>query len=202
MWSVLLALLIQLVQKEFTMKNKTSMYLVAGTMALVGLALGTATVMASAQTSTINTTPAQVSQAVVNASGTVKDTPESPNDPADTDTDTKTHGHAPLGGDGVVLSVTGSTIVVSEESDEGGASYTVDASKATVTNNGASASLSDIKVGAKIFVEGSVSGTSVVATSVSLGHHGHGGEKEANDTDGGSASEANEAPSASDAGDQ
>ena len=190
MWSVLSALLIQLAQKEFTMKNKTSMYLVAGTMALVGLALGTATVMASAQTSTIPSSNAK----------TAVDTPESPNDPADTDTDTNEHGHAPLGGDGVVSSITGSTIVVAEESDEGGASYTVDASKATVTNNGVSASLSDIKVGEKIFVEGSVNGTNVVATSISLGHHGRDDEKEENDTDGGPASESNEAHSPSDAG--
>ena len=169
-------------------------------MALVGLVAGTATVMASAQTSGTITTPPQTSQTIANASDTEKDTPESPNDPADTDTGTKTHGHAPLGGDGVVSSISGSTIVVGEESDEGGALYTVDASKATVTNNGASASLSDIKVGAKIFVEGRVNGTSVVATSISLGHHGHGGGKEANDTDGGSASESSEAPSASDTG--
>lgn len=56
-----------------------------------------------------------------------------------------------------------------EESDEGGASYTVDASNATVTNNGASASLSDIEVGDKIFVQGTVSGNNVAATSVSIG---------------------------------
>ena len=198
MWSVLSALFIQLAQKEFTMKNKTSMYLVAGTMALVGLVAGTATVMASAQTGATST---QASQTIMNASSTVKDTPESPNDPADNDTDTNEHGHAPLGGDGVVSSITGSTIVVSEESDEGGSSYTVDAGKATVTNNGASASLSDIKVGAEIFVQGSVHGNSVVATSISIGHSGHDRESEVDDTDSGAASESNEAPSASDAGD-
>ena len=183
------------------MKKKTSMYLVAGTMALVGLVAGTATVMASAQTTTTTSTPVQTISTSSDNEKTTVDTPESPNDPADTDTG-KTHGHAPLGGDGVVSSITGSTIVVGEESDEGGATYTVDASKATVTNNGASASLSDIKVGAKIFVEGTVNGNSVVATSISLGHRGHGGEKDANDTDGGSASESSEGSSASDAGDQ
>ena len=100
MWSVLSALFIQLVQKEFTMKNKTSMYLVAGTMALVGLVAGTATVMASAQTSTTTTTPPQTITTSSSNAKTIVDTPESPNDPADTDTGTKAHGHSPLGGDG------------------------------------------------------------------------------------------------------
>ena len=127
------------------------------------------------------------------------DTPETANDPADTDTD-KAHGHRPLGGDGVVASISGTTIVVSEESDEGGASYTVDASKATVTKNGASASLSDIKVGDKIFVDGAVNGNTVSATSISLGHRGDDGD--ADDTDGDSASEGSEAPGASDASDR
>ncbi len=76
-----------------------------------------------------------------------------------------------------------------EESDEAGAAYTIDASKATVTNNGASAALSDIKVGDKIFVQGTTSGANVAATSVSLGHPGGMGHRpevnelpEANDT--------------------
>ncbi|SRR5258708_2149714 len=84
-------------------------------------------------------------------------------------------GHAPLGGDGNVTAINGTNITMQEETDEGGASYTIDASKATVTNNGATATLSDIKVGDKIFVQGTTSGTNVSATSVSLGHPGMGG---------------------------
>ena len=145
-------------------------------------------------------TPASVVSSGSAATDAV-DAPESANDPADT-AGSKTHGHAPLGGDGLVSSINGTTIVVGEESDEGGASYTVDASKATVTNNGASASISDIKVGDKIFVQGAVNGTSVSATSVSLGHQNWDGKKEANDNDGGKASEANEGTSSSDASDQ
>jgi hypothetical protein len=113
----------------------------------------------------------------------------------------KGHGHAPLGGDGVVSSITGTTIVVGEESDEGGASYTIDASKATITNNGAAATLADVKVGAKIFVQGVTTGTNVVATSISVG--GHGGHMDkAGDTDGGAASETAEPAGSSDASDQ
>ena len=98
---------------------------------------------------------------VVQASTTAKDTPSS-------------H-HAPMGGDGVVASINGTTVVMSEEADEGGTSYTVDASK--VTN------LGTIKVGDKVFVQGTTNGTNVVATSISLKH---GGDK-------------NEAPDAKDA---
>src|SRR4051812_24647639 len=64
--------------------------------------------------------------------------------------DTKPRGHAPQGGDGNVTAISGTTITMAEEADEGGASYTVDASSATFTNNGATGSISDIKVGDKI----------------------------------------------------
>ena len=169
--------------------------LVTGGMALVGLVAGVAT-MASAQTTTTTNTPA-----VVTSSSTTVDTPESANDPVDAPTASETHGHAPMGGDGVVSSINGTTIIMSEEANEGNASYTVDASKATVTNKGAAATLADIKVGDKIFVQGAVSGTSVAATSVSLGHPNHGGKMEGvNDTDGGATSEAAEGTSTSDVG--
>jgi hypothetical protein len=67
---------------------------------------------------------------------------------------------------------------MAEETDEGGATYTVDASNATVTNNGVAAQLSSLKVGDKIFVKGTVNGTNVVASSVSLGHGGHGFDRQ------------------------
>lgn len=153
-------------------KNKYGAPLIAVSMALVGLLAGMAT-MASAQTSaaTSSNTSATVSTVVSSgsASATV-DKPESANDPADTGTEVEKH--APMGGDGIVSSVSGTTIVMGEESDEGGVSYTIDASKATFSNNGATATIADIKVGNKIFVQGMVSGTSVSATSVSLGHPG------------------------------
>src|SRR5581483_12201451 len=142
------------------LRNKVS--LLAGGMMLVGLVAGVAT-MASAQSATTTNTPASVTSPANTAQNAV-DTPESSNDPADSTTGSQTPHHAPLGGDGVVSSISGTTIVMGEESDEGGASYTVDASKATVTNNGAAATLADIKVGDKIFVQGTVSGTSVSAT--------------------------------------
>lgn len=86
--------------------------------------------------------------------------------------DTRPSGHAPLGGDGNVTAINGTTITMQEEANEGGASYVVDASQATVTNNGVNAALSDVKVGDKIFVQGTTNGTNVTATSISLGHPG------------------------------
>lgn len=177
------------------LKNKLALSLAGGAMALVGMIGGTA-FMASAQTSsTTAVTPATTSV----TSQTAVDTPE-PGDVADTPgVAEKAHGHAPLGGDGVISSITGTTIVMGEESNEGGASYTIDASKATVTNNGAAGTLADVKVGEKIFVQGTTSGTNVAATSISVG--GHGGHMDkAGDTDGGAASEAAEPAGSADTG--
>jgi hypothetical protein len=84
-------------------------------------------------------------------------------------------GHAPLGGDGNITAINDNTITMTEEANEGGASYTIDASKANVTNNGAQASVSDLKVGDKIFVQGTTNGNNVTATSISLGHPGERG---------------------------
>ena len=170
------------------LKDKLSAPLIAGGMAIIGLVAGIAT-MASAQT--VAPTPATTTAAVTQT----VDTPE-PGDVADA---TTTHGHAPIGGDGIVSSITGTTIVMAEESDEGGASYTIDASKATVTNNGAAATLADVKVGTKIFVSGATSGTNVTATSISVG--GHGGHMDkANDTDGTAGAEASEPAGSTDTG--
>ena len=124
------------------------------------------------------------------------DTPE-PGDVADATESPKAN--APLGGDGVISSISGTTIVVAEEANEGGASYTVDASKATVTNGGVAGSLSDLKVGTKIFVQGTVNGTNVSATSISIGHKGEHADK-AGDSDGNASSEASEPAGSSDTG--
>ncbi len=84
-------------------------------------------------------------------------------------------GHAPAGNDGNITAINGNTITMQEEADEGGASYAVDASNATVTNNGVASTVSNLKVGDKIFVQGTVTGTNVAATEVSVGHpQGHG----------------------------
>src|SRR6266404_3362764 len=53
-----------------------------------------------------------------------------------TSTTTQPMGHAPLGGDGNITAISGTTITMQEEANEGGASYTVDASKSAFTNNG------------------------------------------------------------------
>ncbi len=181
------------------LKKKIPSSLIVGGMALVGLIAGVAT-MAGAQSIVTHpvTTPA-VSTAVTTTTPAV-DTPE-PGDVPDAPGAAETQKHAPLGGDGVVASINGTTIVMGEESNEGGASYTIDASKATVTNNGVAGSLAGVKVGEKIFVQGTTTGTNVAATSISVGGHGsHIGK--GNDTDGGAASEASEPAGSSDTSEQ
>lgn len=161
------------------LKDKKT-YIVTGAMALVGLLAGAAS-MAGAQVATTSA-PNTV---VTSSTSTSVDKPESPNDPADTDKGTETHGYRPLGGDGIIASINGSTIVVGEEADEGNASYTVDASKATISGkNGVAVALTDLKIGDKIFVAGSVSGTNVTATSISLGHPHEKNDTETNDDNG------------------
>lgn len=163
----------------FMFKSKISKYLLIGGMTLIGL-MGGIAAMASAQSVAITTsTP---TSNVINTSST---------------TTSKTRGHTPLGGDGIVSSITGTTIVMTEESDEGGASYTVDVSNGKLTVNGAAASISDIKVGQKIFVQGTTNGTNVVATSVSVGHGEGYGKKKTNVARDNKAGEANESSSSS-----
>src|SRR5271166_6230450 len=105
------------------LKSKLAIPLAALGLMLAGGIVAGVTTMASAQT----TAPSTIAP-----SSTTTDAPDTSSAAAE-GAEPKTHGHAPLGGDGVVSSVSGSTIVIGEESDEGGASYTVDASKATVT---------------------------------------------------------------------
>lgn len=176
-------------------KNKLSKYLILGGMGTVGLIIGVAGI-AGAQVATTSTTPTAASLGSTTVVNQTVDTPE-----AGDVADTKEHGHAPLGGDGIIASINGTNISVSEESDEGGATYTVDVRHATFTNNGAAATIADFKVGQKISVQGSTSGNLVTATSISLGHSGKHMDK-AEDTDGGTAAEANEPADSSDASDQ
>ena len=83
-------------------------------------------------------------------------------------------GHAPKGQDGNITAINGTTITLTEEADEGSTVYTVDASGATYSKDGVAATLADLKIGDKIFVDGTVSGTNVTATKVSLGRPNHG----------------------------
>ena len=79
-----------------------------------------------------------------------------------------------LGIFGTVASVNGATLTVTQkarpegESTDGAvtATYTIDATNATVMKNGASSSLSNIAVGDTVMVEGTISGTSVTATVI------------------------------------
>ncbi len=160
------------------LKNKLSKSLLIGAGVLVGLGAGIVGVV-SAQS--VMTTP-NVSASVVNSASTTPpvDTPEQ-GDVADTLSTSKPHDHKPAGEDGVISSITGSTFVITEESNEDGSPYTVQSSGATFSINGTVGKLSDLKVGDRVFVEGTTTGTNVVATSVSLGHKSH--DESGSDTD-------------------
>ena len=70
---------------------------------------------------------------------------------------------------GTVSSVTGSTIVVSARGfgpNTASTTYSVDASNAVIFKNNATSSISSVAVGDSVFVQGTVSGTAVTATTV------------------------------------
>ncbi len=74
-----------------------------------------------------------------------------------------------MGISGTVATINGTTLTVTGKARPNGAvvpTYTVDASSATVTINGASSSVSNIKVGDNVMVQGTVSGTSVTAKTI------------------------------------
>ncbi len=166
------------------MLKETFLKPLAGAALLAGIGLGIGGVV-SAQSAGITPTTTSSTQTTAPA------------------TDTGMKHHATLGGDGEVSAISGTTITLGEEADEGGATYTVDASNASVTGkDGATAKLSDIKVGDKIFVQGAVNGTSVTATSISLGHPGGKHIEDVNDTDGSGTQETTESSSSSETADQ
>ncbi len=73
---------------------------------------------------------------------------------------------------GTVVSVNGTTLTVTSKTSPKNTTittYIVDASSATVTKNGASSSVANIAVGDSVMVQGTVSGSSVTATSISDG---------------------------------
>jgi hypothetical protein len=72
--------------------------------------------------------------------------------------------------DGNITAISGSTITLTEEANEGTAVLTVNTSGATFDKNGVASSLGSFAVGEKIFVEGTQNGTTVTATKISSGH--------------------------------
>ena len=64
---------------------------------------------------------------------------------------------------GTVSSINGSSLSIT---NEGGASYTIDASGAAVVRQGATSTVSAISAGDRVVVQGSVNGSTVTATSV------------------------------------
>ncbi len=76
---------------------------------------------------------------------------------------------AGMGISGTVSAINGTSITVNSKArPDGGTAitYTVDASSATVTKNGAASSVSNIAVGDTIMVQGTVTGTNVVAKTI------------------------------------
>jgi hypothetical protein len=71
---------------------------------------------------------------------------------------------------GQVTAINGTTITITDSRNS--STYTVDASNATVTKNGAASSVSAIAVGDTIVVQGTTSGDSVTATSIMDGFSG------------------------------
>ena len=70
---------------------------------------------------------------------------------------------------GTVTSVNGTTLTVTSKGFEKTATattYTVDTTNATVTKNNAASTVADIAVGDTIMIQGTVSGTSVTATTI------------------------------------
>lgn len=64
---------------------------------------------------------------------------------------------------GTITAVSGNTLTISNKS---GVTYTVDATNATIEKSGAKSSVSAIAIGDNVVVQGTVSGTSVVASSI------------------------------------
>ena len=139
-------------------KNTTAVALIG-----LGIISGIAgTVAMQVRAADTTTTPAVTTSAPTTDTTAATQSPETTEaNPTATDT-TKPKGHAPLGGDGNITAINGTSITMQEETDEGGASYTVDASKV--------GDITKLKVGDKVFVKGTTDGTNVAATSISLGH--------------------------------
>ena len=64
---------------------------------------------------------------------------------------------------GTVSMVSGTTITITNKSNT---TYSIDASSATITKNNATATASDIVVGDSVLVQGSINGTSVIASTI------------------------------------
>ncbi len=76
---------------------------------------------------------------------------------------------------GTIGSISGSSLTVTSKMGPGGtadSAYTVDATNATVTKNGASSSVSNLAVGDTVMVQGTINGTSVTATAIRDGAMG------------------------------
>ena len=81
---------------------------------------------------------------------------------------------------GTVSAINGSSLTVNGRQGFGSSTatviYTVDASNATVKKNNATSTVSSIVVGDNVFIQGTVSGTNVVATTIRDGAPGMRGE--------------------------
>ena len=67
---------------------------------------------------------------------------------------------------GTVATVNGNTITITAKNRPATVTYTVNASGATVTKNGVASSVSNIAVGDQVLVQGTVTGTNIVAKTI------------------------------------
>lgn len=82
--------------------------------------------------------------------------------------------------DGVITAIHGTTLTITADANHGGGTYTINAGSATVTKDGAAATLANFAVGEKVWATGTITGTTVDATMLSngggkgFGRGGHG----------------------------
>lgn len=67
---------------------------------------------------------------------------------------------------GIVTAISGNTLTITAQGRGNSTTYTVDASNAKVTKNGSDSAVSAIAVNDKIMVQGTLSGTTITATSI------------------------------------
>lgn len=134
-------------------------------LAAIALVAGGGAIMAQAQTSKAATDTSATATVSSATTGTSAD-PVDANGSSEANEATEVHtgnkgDHGGPHVDGVVTAVNGTTITVNDDDDATAVVYTVDASKATIN--------APVKVGDKVMIKGTVTGTNVAATDVKTG---------------------------------
>jgi hypothetical protein len=67
---------------------------------------------------------------------------------------------------GVISTISGNTLIVNSRKGKASRSYTVDATNAKVIKDGTTTAISNIAIGDKVVIKGSIKGTRVIAKSI------------------------------------